>query len=881
MPKKFLVAIALAAPCLGSLPGLAKAEVCNLKVLSDASPDYTDMPSMIHSITGKWPTVPEKLYAMFWWNHVARRQVPPMYQHGLEVTDPIRQFNDYGYTQCSTISGINCGIWHNMGFPVKYWDIAGHTVPEVQYDGHWHMYDDSMCNIYFTCDGQRVAGIEDIRQELGCPASGGKVEKYHLVLYHPLSATNTGVTGFATGAEACRSLSDLAGCFRNGGWVWWMNGWDTGHRYILNLKSNEIYTRYYTRLDAPDPKVAAAPNVWKNDPRFFVPNPATPSKDQPDPEAFVGARHIRGTGQWDYQPSLSASDAKDYYSLTNVAIEQPSGLRPERAGRLAEAVFKVQGANVIASQEIDASLVRRSVDDQASIAVSTDAGGHWNTVWTASATGRIPAKLTLIKEVNGAYEVLVRIRMTAKANASDLVLNRLHLRTFTQVNSKTQPRLNIGRNTIYVGAGEQTESTVLWPELQADKYKELIYDAKNIRTEKSHPAYDPVLMPADPKREGYLVYKLQVPGDITRVTIGGRYRTMENNDKGRIAYLVSLDDGKTWKETWRVRGKPNAKRNKGTPVDEIHHQSVDIPRGNKSVLVKYSMFKFGLWNLRAEADYVPGDTTFKPLEVTFTWNERQEDYSLVRRSHTQLLDRLPARYEINVGGADHPEMVSLRINQQGAATFATTQPVEYGYSDGKNGGGQKYVGTWVSYGKNIAFGKKYSFSKPSVQCWAGCNDKDLTRLTDGYIGNPTGGGSYWGKSAGWDDRTPEVGIDLDLGQESRCAAIGLSSCGDDALTGRLARNQAVEVLISGDGKTYRSVGFVNFKVRFKDIPYNYMLGDEESMGGEVFYVPLAKPVTARFVRYKVKFRGGMFFTTELLVHDNVTVRPFDIRIAAA
>ena len=70
-----------------------------------------------------------------------------------------------------------------------------------------------------------------------------------------------------------------------------------------------------------------------------------------------------------------------------------------------------------------------------------------------------------------------------------------------------------------------------------------------------------------------------------------------------------------------------------------------------------------------------------------------------------------------------------------------------------------------------------------------------------------------------------------------------------------------------------------FQARFKDIPYNYMLGDEESMatGSSMSRWP---SLHARFVRYQVKFRGGMFFTTELLVHDHVTVRPFDIRICA-
>jgi len=62
-------------------------------------------------------------------NHIARRQTAPIILHGMALTDPIRQFNDYGYTMCSTISGINCSIWDAMGLKAKYWDISNHTVP--------------------------------------------------------------------------------------------------------------------------------------------------------------------------------------------------------------------------------------------------------------------------------------------------------------------------------------------------------------------------------------------------------------------------------------------------------------------------------------------------------------------------------------------------------------------------------------------------------------------------------------------------------------------------------------------------------------------------------------------------------------------------------
>ena len=126
-PHVFALALlVLTAPWI--LPNSANGQVCNVKVVTDANPDYYDLPSLVRSITGKWSTPEEQCWAMFYWNHIARRQTSPMILHGVELTDPIRQFNDYGYTMCSTIAGINCGIWHQMGLPVKFWDISLHTV---------------------------------------------------------------------------------------------------------------------------------------------------------------------------------------------------------------------------------------------------------------------------------------------------------------------------------------------------------------------------------------------------------------------------------------------------------------------------------------------------------------------------------------------------------------------------------------------------------------------------------------------------------------------------------------------------------------------------------------------------------------------------------
>ena len=141
----------------------AEAQVFNLKVVTDASPDYSDMESMIHSIASKWEAPKDKIWMMFYWNHIARRQTSSVILHGLPVTDPIRQFNDYGYMICSTISGVNNSIWDAMGYDVRFCDVGGHTVSEVKYDGRWHMIDNSLSALYTLCgDDDTLAGLEDI-----------------------------------------------------------------------------------------------------------------------------------------------------------------------------------------------------------------------------------------------------------------------------------------------------------------------------------------------------------------------------------------------------------------------------------------------------------------------------------------------------------------------------------------------------------------------------------------------------------------------------------------------------------------------------------------------------------------------------------------------
>ena len=354
----------------------ARAEVCNLTVTTDASPDYTDMASMIHSMTAKWPTTQEKCWAIWYWNHLARRQTMPIMLHGLACADPVRQFNDYGYMMCSTIAGANCAIWHNMGLKVKYWDVVNHTVPEAEYDGRWHMYDDSMSAIYTLCDGKTIAGVEDIGKEGACQASGGKKELGHVARYHCLAATSP--NGWLSGADCARSLKDEAGCFNPTRLAYrpYYNDWDWGHRYVLNLREGEVYTRHYKRLDGYNAAVINDAKLYRSDPKYYVPNPDA-SGPIKDPELVNLRYFIRGNGLWTFTPALrcdhgwlsireSVLDPPDSYRCENIEEVPSGGLRPATAGFPSEVVYKIQSANVATGQIITAAFAqdrrRRSAD---------------------------------------------------------------------------------------------------------------------------------------------------------------------------------------------------------------------------------------------------------------------------------------------------------------------------------------------------------------------------------------------------------------------------------------------------------------------------------------------------------------------------------------
>ena len=310
----------------------------------------------------------------------------------------------------------------------------------------------------------------------------------------------------------------------------------------------------------------------------------------------------------------------------------------------------------------------------------------------------------------------------------------------------------------------------------------------------------------------------------------------------------------------------------------IHYEKVNsVPAGTRTVLFKYLLesseagrVACSLCAVRTEVNHRPSEENSQPLSVTFNWAERQADYSLVERSYTAIVPKLPHRYTIDVGGADHPLVRSLQIN-----TVATNKP---GYSDGVELHASKFTPRWVTYGKNLALGKPYTVSVPSNTQW-GAGDPEGKKLTDGIVGPPYPGGTAPMSALCW-NKGDKPEITVDLGESRTCGAfriqLGAGYPWWDALKGEF--KDKVEILTSNDGHDYISHGFFNFALRWKDLPVNHFWPDEESICGHNFELIPPTPIQARYVRYKIQPERSVT-VSEVEVIDAIRYHPFDLRLA--
>ena len=131
--------------------------VSHVKVVSDKVEDVSSLEAWKEAFIKPGMTDQQKALAV--WESVVKfrhQDSPPnefLSNPRRNVHDPIKSFNVYGYGMCSCASANIEQLARFAGLQARGWGITGHSVPEINIDGHWCMFDASLINYFRKPDG--------------------------------------------------------------------------------------------------------------------------------------------------------------------------------------------------------------------------------------------------------------------------------------------------------------------------------------------------------------------------------------------------------------------------------------------------------------------------------------------------------------------------------------------------------------------------------------------------------------------------------------------------------------------------------------------------------------------------------------------------------
>jgi hypothetical protein len=617
--------------------------VSHVKVLSDKVPDVSSMEAWKQSFIRDDMTDAEKALAV-WETAVAFRHqdAPPneYTQSEGNVHDAIKMFNVYGYNMCCCASATIEQLARYVGLEARGHGITAHSVPEVYYDGAWHLLDASLIAYYPKPDGQ-LASLEEM-------VTGVRA---WLADNPELKGNNAKLMEFMRDGGWRSGPDILSRCpfYDDNGWLpaathgWYSTmhefdtdafvyeyGYSQGYEVNIQLRPGERLTRNWSNkglhVNMTDGGAPGCLNgiVGQGDLRYA-------------PQYGDIAPGRIGNGTLEYDVPLGGPDfpfsALTFENLTDaVAVDDPSD-----AGTL---MLRMPSSYVYLGGEM---LCEATVGDGGSVTVllSDNNGLDWKPINEMKASSERTVVLT--PWVFRRYDYLLKLVL----NGEGTQLNTLRLTHDVQHSQRALPALAQGANTITFSAAPQegtvTIDTQTNPELQRGKQ---VY----------YTDYDPVLdglneqyMRVGDTGRGEATFRITTPGDMTRLRFGGHYRARDARDGWDLS--VSFDDGDTFSPVDRFAG-PTQGRCQYVTVE-------DVPADTREALVRWSGQQYNttcVFNLRIDADYTEPRGGFRPVKVTYRWSEAGAD-----KENVHIAESPDEIYEIECAGQPRMKSIILEL----------------------------------------------------------------------------------------------------------------------------------------------------------------------------------------------------------------------------
>ncbi|MCX7048262.1 MAG: hypothetical protein NTX50_22605 [Candidatus Sumerlaeota bacterium] len=595
--------------------------VSHIKVLSDKVADVSSMEAWKHSFIKDNMTSAQQAVAI--WKSVSmfRFQDNPSIEflHEDCVSDAIKTFNVYGYGMCCCASAnIEC-LARYCGMEARGYGINNHSVPEVNYDGAWHAFDASLVNYFPKPDGAvasmdeivvAVKGWLDLHPEYR--DNGQKLTQFQ---------KESGWTGWRKGPEllAANPFYDAGG--------WWpakTHGWySTMQEYSGTNKTPFVYEYGYSQGYLVNVELRPGERLTRN----WFNKGLHVNSDLAANKAPGCMKEKVGEGSMAY--------LKNYDDLTNARIG--SGLL-EYDVPLADGTFRSGAlkAENLACKSEDAAGPALHVKDAAQQGIleirmpcsyvylggeaalnavvgeggkirvffSDNNGLDWKEVTSIEKSGA--EKIDLGKFVLRRYDYRLRFILSGKGTG----LDSLRISNTIQCSQRALPTLVKGDNAITFTAGP-SEGTITIEGTSLGNAKGKNVSLADFNPELKNVEPQPYRVKGSPAE---ITFPISTPGDMARLRFGGFYRARDKGDKWDAQ--VSFDGGKTFRSVDTYAG-PTQGSCKYTTVS-------DIPSGTREAKIRWIGEQRNttcLFLARIDADYKQPNGGFRPVKVTYVWEE--------------------------------------------------------------------------------------------------------------------------------------------------------------------------------------------------------------------------------------------------------------------
>lgn len=600
--------------------------VCHVKVLSDKIEDVSSLEAWKASFIKPWMTDEQKAMAV--WHSVVKFQfqdAPPEEYLQTEnlVLDPIKEANVYGYSFCSVASASVQALARYAGLQARGWTIQGHVVPEIFWDGRWHLMDASLINYMPGPDGQ-PEGVQDI--------VAGIKDWY---AKNPDYRNNDGkLRDFMSNGGWRKGPAVLANCpfYDDNGWLpaathgWYSTmqeysgstlfpyeaGYSEGYQVNIELRPGERLTRnwfnkgLHINMDEDGAPGALTEKVGQGGLRY-----------SPHYGDLAPGRIGNGTREYEV-PLASGVFRSGALTVDNLisSSEDPQGpaVHVKDGATPGVLVIRMPSSYVYLGGDLRYKAVV-GTGGSISILFSDNNGLDWKPIGSATASG--DGHVDLKPFVFRRYDYQLKFVLNGKGTG----LDSLKIVHPIQHSQRPLPALAEGPNTISFSSDNEGTVTIEGSTDPKNKGKQLIYTDFHPETKGITP--DLLRLAGN---DGEVTFPIETPADMTRLRIGAMYKCRDAADVWDVQ--VSYDDGKTFKSVEKLQG-PYVSMGKYLVLS-------DVPAGTRKALVRFSGSQRNttmLYNVRIDADYKEPHGGFAPVKVTYTWEENgqeKQDVHIIR-----------------------------------------------------------------------------------------------------------------------------------------------------------------------------------------------------------------------------------------------------------